>query len=102
MEHQFEITVAEHGRNPESGNDLLTSFLDLSPGIEAVMDQDVDTGTLTATFIVAAEDAEAAFRQGADLFTTAVVEAGLAPTRVVAVSASACVSEESEDLLVPA
>jgi hypothetical protein len=104
LEHEIQITVAEHGRDAENGDRLLGTFRATDPATEVVIDQNVATGHLTATFIVDDSDARTAFDRGAELFATAMVDAGLGATRVLAVSASLVESEAQapDDELVPA
>jgi hypothetical protein len=102
MEHQIEITVTEHGRDPEHGDQLLGAFHEIEPGADAVMDQDVNAGTLTATFIISADEVEEAVRRGFELFAAAAMQADLTPTRVLAVHGEACPTPEAtENELLP-
>ena len=102
MDHQIEITVTEHGHDPDSGDRLVGAFYDLRPEVDAVVDQNVKTGDLTATFILDAEGAEEAVNEGLRHFMEAARRAGLHPTTVLALHADACRAEATEDALVPA
>ncbi len=98
MEHRVEITISEHGRAADNGDRLLGGFHALSPEVEAVIDQSLQTGHLTATFFVDEEDAQEAVENGAHVFAAALVEAGLTLTRVIDVRASLVSTDEPEDV----
>ncbi len=97
MEHRVEITISEHGRAADNGDRLLGGFHDLSPEVDAVVDQNTETGHLTATFFVDEEDAQEAVEKGAHAFAAALVQANLELTRVIDVRAS-LVSADEEDV----
>ncbi len=69
-----------------------------------MVDQNLATGHLSATFFIDAEGATEAVEKGAIAWAEALVEAGLPLTQVVAVRASLVTAdaEESERELVPA
>jgi hypothetical protein len=81
MEHRVEITISEHGRAADNGDRLLGGFHGLSPEVDAVIDQNTETGHLTATFFVYDDDAQEAVERGAHIFAAALVEAGLVLAR---------------------
>ena len=90
MEHQIDITIAEHGRDPENGDALLGAFEVARPGIEVVIDQNIRTGHLTATFFIEGDTVQDAVQEGILTFATAATSAGFEPSDVIAVSAAAC------------
>jgi hypothetical protein len=90
LEHQIDITIAEHGRDPENGDALLGAFEATRPGIDVVIDQNVQSGQITATFFLEADSVEDAVQEGILTFATAATAAGFEPSEVTAVSVAAC------------
>ena len=98
MDHRIDITVAECGRDSENGDKLLGALYDIEPGAEPVIDQNVSTGKLTASFVVSGETMGAAVKDGIDMFAAAAMRAGLGRPHAVALSAAECTREEDADL----
>jgi hypothetical protein len=95
IQHQIEITITEHGRDPESGDSLVSAFYEVAPEADAVSDQNTATGTLAVTFVIDAENVEHAVRDGFRLFATAAKRAQLKPTKVIAVHGEACAADDT-------
>jgi len=104
MEHRVAITISGHGRDAQNGDALLGAFHDVHPEADAVVDQNIETGNMTATFIVDAEGATDAVERGAAIFAEALIQATLPLTQVVDVHASLASphAESSERELEPA
>ncbi len=97
MEHRVSITISGRGREAENGDKLLGAFHDLDSEVDAVVDQNLETGHLTVTFFVDADSATGAVESGAVIFADALFEATLPLTQVVDVHASLA-SDDAEPL----
>jgi hypothetical protein len=98
VDHRIDITVAQCGRDPENGDKLLGALYDIEPSTEAVIDQNVSTGKLTASFVMAGDTMGAAVKRGIDVFAAAAVRAGLGTPHAIALSAAECARDEDADL----
>lgn len=87
-EHDIQITVSEHGFDPENGVRLTQSFMELYPDAGPAVSQNVRTGTLSVTFTVDADNAQSAFEAGAILFARSMMAAKLDPTQILSVESS--------------
>ena len=97
MEHQIDITIAEHGRDLENGDTLLGAFLQAKPGIDVVLDQNLETGHLTSTFFLSGDTVQDAIQEAIMVFATAATTAGFEPSDVVAFSVAACTEDADAD-----
>jgi hypothetical protein len=88
MDHTISITIAEHGRRSQNGDRLLGALSELRPNADPVIDQNIETGAITAAFQVAANDMGAAVKDGLEVITEAAARAGLHPLHVVSVTGS--------------
>jgi hypothetical protein len=84
--------------DPANGDRLLGALHEVLPSADAVIDQNLETGDLTATFVVGAETTGEATKRGIDVFALATDRAGLDSPRTVAIAATECVGEEGPDL----
>jgi hypothetical protein len=98
VDHRIDITVAECGRDPENGDRLLGALYDIGPAAEAVIDQNVSTGNLTASFVIEGETMGSAVKEGIDVFAAAAARAGLGTPHAIALSAAECSRDEDADL----
>jgi hypothetical protein len=97
MDHQIEITVAEAGRDPNNGDNLLSAFQKTHGDV--VVEQETQSGRLTAVFFVEARSVEEAVNDGILVFARAAASAGLEPTRVIAVAAAEAALDEAPELV---
>lgn len=98
MDHRIDITVAGEGGDPETGDRLLGALYEVLPTADAVIDQNVETGELTATFVVTGETTGEAAKRGIDAFVLAADRAGIDSPRTVAVAAAQLLAEEGPGL----
>ena len=98
MDHQIDITVSDHGREPDNGDRLLGGFEEVADNTDVVIEQNLESGRLTATFFIEAKSIEDAVRAGIVAFASAAAAGGLGPSRVVAVSVAACTPEDAPEL----
>lgn len=95
MEHRIEITISEHGHDPESGSRLLSAFWGLNPEANAIGEQNTATGHLSVTFFLEAEDTEDAIGDALRLFVAAAKQAELRPTKILDFQASIFCDDEA-------
>lgn len=101
--YRFTWTIAEHGVAPENGERFLEGFLATHPEVGPVVSQNVETGELSVTFSLEADDMKSAVSHGIDIFAEGAVASGLAPTEVVDLNASLATDSRDEALeLLPA
>jgi hypothetical protein len=87
VDHRIEITIPDEGRDAVTGDRLVEALYDLLPAADAVVDQNIEDGLLTATFVVPGGTATEAARTGIGLFAHATFRAGVRPPQSVSVAA---------------
>jgi hypothetical protein len=98
VDHRIDITVAGEGADPATGDRLLGALHEVLPTADAVIDQNIETGDLTATFVVDGESTGEAAKRGIDVFALAADRAGMDSLHTVAIAAAALVSDEGPGL----
>jgi hypothetical protein len=88
MEFWVRLTVAEHGRDEESGERLLTALEDLG-SVDPIADQNLVDGRLSASLSVEGRDAQDAVDRAVPLLLGGLERAGLAMTRLVGIEVNA-------------
>ena len=87
MDHRIDITVKEWGRDAVNADRLLGALHEILPAAEAVIDQNVRTGELTASFVIAGREIVAAVSEATRVLGLASARAGLGAPHIVAVVA---------------
>ena len=100
-EHRIHVTVSEHGFEPENGERFLAGFMATHPDVGPSVSQNTETGTLSVTFSLDAEDASEALDLGRTAFCEGAAESGLPVTRVVALEATFVAEAEYEEAEAP-
>jgi hypothetical protein len=91
VNHRIDITMAEGGRDPENGDRLLGAIYELLPAADGVIDQNVQTGELTVSFVIGGDTMGSAVKRGIDVFVLATDRAGFESAEPVSMSAAQCV-----------
>jgi hypothetical protein len=96
--HEFiiHITVAEHGRDWENGERWLDGFMEAHPETGPSVSQDIETGTLSVTFGIEADDAENAFDVARPIFGSGAAASGLDPSEILNIEVSLVQPDECE------
>ena len=84
-EYRLTVTVADHGHDLENGERFLDGFMEAHPEVGPSVSQNTETGTLSVTFSVDAEDPDAAYEQSKTIFPEGANASGLPPTHIVKV-----------------
>ncbi len=87
MDHRIEITIPDEGRDAQTGDRLVEALYGLLPAADAVVDQNLEAGVLTATFVVDGGTATEAARAGLGTFEHATLRAGVRPPDSVSIDA---------------
>jgi hypothetical protein len=87
MEFRITITVGEHGVSEDSASTFLDGFLATHPETGPVVSQDRETGSLSVTFALPADDANQAIDRARRVFRDGVSASGLEPSAVLGVEA---------------
>jgi hypothetical protein len=77
VDHRIEITIPDDGRHAETGDRLIEAFYEFLPAADAVIDQNLEAGLLTATFFLEGGTATEAAKAGVGLFELAADRAGM-------------------------
>lgn len=107
MEHRFTITIAELGRSEEAVERVLAAFLELHPEVGPVVTANLESGELSITWAIDAEDARDAYERSTPVFlesmnASRVPEAPPVGVEIVAVQAEDELEEETPPALQPA
>ena len=94
--YRFTFTVSEHGTVPENGETFLAGFIAVHPEVGPVVSQNTDSGTLSVTFSLEAEDINLAVEKAITIFMNGATESELEPTEVIDLSASLAAAEHYE------
>ena len=92
MNHRIEITIVDEIRDAGTSDRLLDALYDLLPSPDAVIDQDIEGGSLTAAFVVTGDSTAQAARAGIVVFEAASARAGV--DRPEAITLRACSSPQ--------
>ena len=92
MDHRIEITIADEVRDAGTSDRLLEALYDLLPSPDAVIDQDLEGGSLTAAFVVAGESTAQAAQAGIGAFEAASARAGVGSPRAITLRACSSVA----------
>lgn len=96
-EHRIQVTISEHGHDPNNGVTWLDAFMETHPEVGPSVSQNTVTGTLSVTFSLEAPDANEAFDLARPIFMEGARASGLEPTQIVNVEVSLVPTEEYED-----
>ncbi len=107
MEHRFTITLADLGRSEEAVARVLEAFLERHPEVGPVVSANLDSGELSITWAIEAEDARDAYERSTPVFlesmtASEVPEASPIGVEIVAVEAEEELEEETPPALQPA
>jgi hypothetical protein len=86
-EQHVTICVAEHGHDEENSEIWLDALLEVAGEAGPVVTQNPDSGTLTMSFTVEAEDPTGAISAAADVYRLAADVTGLAETAIIEIRA---------------
>jgi hypothetical protein len=87
VDHRIEITIADEVRDAGRCDRLLEALYDLLPSPDAVIDQDLEGGSLTAAFVVAGESTVQAAQAGIGVFEAASARAGVESAEAITLRA---------------
>jgi hypothetical protein len=96
MEVRVSFTIAEHGRDPDNGERFMEAFMERFPEGGPSVSQNLKEGTLTVTFALDAEDANAGVKEGIQIFVDAWAATELPASRILDVEASVVDAETGE------
>jgi hypothetical protein len=102
VEYRLTVTVAQHGHDPENGERLLHGFITTHPEVGAVVDQNTETGELSVTYSVDAEDFSTVAERGSSIFAEGATASGLEPTEVINATFDVVRAEDDARELQPA
>jgi hypothetical protein len=96
MEVRVSFTIAEHGSDPDNGERFMDALMARFPEGGPSVSQNFEDRTLTVTFALDADDANAAVQQSIEIFTDAAAATGLPVTSVLDVEASVVEADTGE------
>jgi hypothetical protein len=74
------VTVADHGRDLNNGEQFLDGFVSTHPETGPVVDQNTETGHLSITYSFDADELRDAWQLGGQIFVDGANASGLEPT----------------------
>jgi len=96
VEFSITVTVAEHGTNATNGHRFLDGFTRAHPEVGAAVSQNLETGHMTVTFIVEAEDLLKGVSLGKKVFIEGATESGLGGSEILDASIHVVADDEDE------
>jgi hypothetical protein len=84
-EHRIQITVSEHGFDLDNGDKLMETFMATAPEVGPSVSQNTETGTLSMTFSLDADDAKGAVETAVQIFTKVMATARFPVTKVLSI-----------------
>lgn len=94
MEFRLTITVDAYGGLEGSGERVLEGFLEAHSEVGPVVSQNLESGMLSVTFSLPAEDLDQAFELGRRVFTEGMAASGFEPVPVVAASVATVAADD--------
>jgi hypothetical protein len=83
MDYEITFTISEHGRDPEAGARFLEGFLSTHPETDPVVEQNLETGELSVSITVSADDPYVAVDAARPILVEGADASGLAVTDIV-------------------
>ncbi len=97
MEHRFNITLAELGRSEDAVERVLRAFLKHHPEVGPVVSANLQSGELSITWAIEAEDARDAYERSTPVFLESMTASEVPKVPPVGVEIAAVPAEEEID-----